>query len=1065
MSLVNKSVNNIINGVSQQSPAIRLDNQLDEQINCYSDVTKGLVIRNGIELTNVKAMDLTDTDMIEFTLDGEKIVMSLDPNAVTPLKHIPMSANVEELTGSIPDLNYFQNIQKGDIRVLEDKDKVYILNTRRKVGEVTLGTSYVDILISNDVTTEIDTNWTVGEYDLTITAVNDPSAAAATQSSTFTIDQDDTLADIAALINADTALIAETGECYVTGSVSEYRITFYQIPLNFIAPTVSGLETISIEAPTTVIANDSGFVFDNTGFTPSGTSSKVYQVGNSVQKQFIWQGSSLGYTTENTMSVGGYIYERGASVSTYNWQIRRYQILSVQATYSLEVQTPTEAAAGNSLADYSQQAMVWVSGVVSNQTYDLEISYEDVDGTGAASISIAQIAVGTTVSNIQLNWVAGQVATKVAALSGGTLFSATQYENAVHITALGTNVITGVKAVNSFDNSSISSAIQATTNSTSGILDISTLPPNFVENFIIRIGDEETVGSNYYLKYSSDFKGWKESGLDQNRALDYFTMPHVIDKEDIRRTGIVTISPETWVKASSGDSESNKSPSFVDKNISDIFFYGSRLGVATDDTLVMSAINALDTFYRTTSSQSVTSDRVDIKLDSSKVGFDTIKHVTTFNQSLFINTGTTQSKLLVNTAFDLTSARLSEVSSYSLGEGKPLPVESGLYFAISDDSYTNVINYQSIGNDSFEIEDLTKHCPTYIEGTVDKMIYSKNLAVVSVNEDRQVLYVQNRFSKGGEMLQNAWHKWTLPYPLDHMYFFNDELKLVMSTDYNGTDYAVMGNYNPKPKEVSTPVTGSATINWEPYLDLYTYDKTLIENFSEFLGIDSKNGIKYEDVATAYASTLVNQIELSATTTDTYDLSSPEYYWRVSGNTNTIVFNGGSAIVFGNNTLTEYDSGGYRYYQGADQGGGDYGVYRETITASSFYTTDVIYGIPFTARIILSQIISRLDTQNGPVVMNFSTIMLRRMRLFLSKSGPLTVTVSFRDRGDYTNVYNGQKLGTLLLGTGLADDYTYQFPTNGKSDAITITIETDSSTPFNLLATEWQGQLITKGRNI
>jgi len=1059
MSLVNKSVNNIINGVSQQSPAIRLDNQLDEQINCYSDVTKGLVIRNGIELTNVKAIALTDTDMIEFTLDGEKIVMSLDPNAVTPLKHIPMSANVEELTGAIDNLSYFKNIQKGDIRVLEDKDRVYILNAAKKVGEIELGSAFVDVIVTNESTSGVDTSWVDGEYDLTLVGEEDPTTAAVAISSlTVTVDRTMTLSDITTLINADAQLVAEAGECYITGTVSEYRITFPTIPVNYIAPTITVLETVAIKNSFQEIGFDSGFVAENADTNTFPTT------GVWAGTRWYYEGTFLADTTYavTSINVGGFIYEQGANADQINKYIRKYQMVTVEHNYGVEVQTPDLSFDGNNLSSYAQEAMVWVTGVSSNQTYDVTIDYYDLVTTIQSTLTLTTINVGTTASQINLNWVAGQIQTQVNANAD---FTAVQYDNAIHITSLANKIISEITVTNNFDNSSISEVIEAVANSTSGTLDISTLPPLFIEGFKVRVGSEDVVGSNYYLTYSSDFNGWKESGLDSNRALDFLTMPQVIIKEDVRKTGIVTITKESWVIAASGDSDSNKSPSFVDKNVKDIFFYGSRLGLATDDTIVMSAINALDTFYRTTSSQTVTSDRVDIKLDSSKVGFDTIKHVTVFDQSLFVNTGTTQAKLLVNTSFDLTSARLTNVSAESLGSGNPLPVEGGLYFAISDSSYTNVINYYSAGNGKFETEDLTKHCPTYIEGTVDRMIYSKNLAVVSVNEDRQVLYIQNRFSKGGEMLQNAWHKWTLPYPLDHMYFFNDELKLIMSTDYNGTDYAVMGNYNPKPKEVSTPITGSATINWEPYLDLYTYDKTLIENFSEFLGIDSKNGIKYVDVATAYASTLVNQLELSATTTDTYDLSSPEYYWRVSGNTNTIVFNGGSAIVFGNNTLTEYDSGGYRYYQGADQGGGDYGVYRETITASSFYTTDVIYGIPFTARIILSQIISRLDTQNGPVVMNFSTIMLRRMRLFLSKSGPLTVTVSFRDRGDYTNVYNGQKLGTLLLGTGLADDYTYQFPTNGKSDAITITIETDSSTPFNLLATEWQGQLITKGRNI
>ena len=1130
MSLVNHSVTNIINGVSQQSPALRLDNQVAEQVNCFSDVTKGLTIRNGIELTNVTRMDLDTSNVIEFTLDGEKVLMSLDPTAATPLTHIPLTADVQALTGAIPDLNYFQNIQKGDIRVLEDKDKVYILNTARKVGEVELGSSYVDVIISNNVTTGVDTNWLAGEYTLTIDGVEDPlGPATAIQQLVLTIDRTYSLADIAAEINGTAALIAETGECYVTGSVSSYRITFHSIPINYIAPTVVGLETVSIEASGNVITEDSGFVF-------SDLNNLVYRYGTGGIFQYYWGAALIASSWNTSVQVSGYTYERGTSPVYNKWYIRRYKIENITAEYSLEVQTPDETFISNAISSYPQEGMIWVTGVTSNQTYDVTIKYDsDTSGTPATPVVFATTSVGTTPANININWVAGNIQ---GLINAHVDFTAVQYDNAIHILTSGTNVITDIVVTNNYDNSSINSVIEAVENSTSGTLDVSTLPPIFLDDFKVRVGSSDESDSNYYLKYNSSFKGWRESGLDENRALDYFTMPHIINKEDVRKSGVVTIEHGTWVKASSGDAESNTSPSFVDKNIKDIFFYGSRLGIATDDTLIMSRINELGTFYRTTASQTVVSDRVDIKLDSSKVGFDTIKHVTIFNQSLFINTGTTQSKLLVNTAFDLTSARLTEVSSYSLGENQPLPVENGLYFTVDDGSFTSVINYKSAGGDTFDTEDLTRHCPTYIEGTVDRMVYAKNMAVVSIVEDQRVLYIQNSFRRGGEMLQNSWHKWTLPYDLKHIHFFNDELKIIMSTiggygyasgtthtdqvlnfsdtsmftvndevtvreseqtanaDFTSTiasivpnvsitlnaasgysfsdavlvdnlqTFTIMSKYNLKPQNVTVAASGSNNINWTPYLDMYTLDKTLIDNFTEFIGIDIRNGINYANVVTAHLSTLVDQIVLSAETTETYSLVSAVYYWRVTGNLNEIVFNDGAVISFGNNNLTEYDIGGYRYYKGAEQTTAyDYGVYRATITASSFYTNNILYGVPFEASVTLSEIIARQETPNGPVVMNYANLMLRRMRLFLAKSGPFRVSVDFDNRRDYTIVFNGERLGVKVLGTASAEDFTFQFPANGKSDVMTITITTDSSTPFNLLSTEWQGQLITKGSNI
>ena len=180
--------------------------------------------------------------------------------------------------------------------------------------------------------------------------------------------------------------------------------------------------------------------------------------------------------------------------------------------------------------------------------------------------------------------------------------------------------------------------------------------------------------------------------------------------------------------------------------------------------------------------------------------------------------------------------------------------------------------------------------------------------------------------------------------------------------------------------------------------------------------------------------------------------------------NTVIFNDGTPILFGNNTLTFFDDGAYRYYKGADEGDGYFGVYRADITTTEFYSEDMVYGIPFKAKIILSKVIPRTSAES-PVVMTYARLMLRRMRLFLAKTGPFKVSVTFDDRKDYVIESSVSTVGSLKIGTSQAEDGTYNFPINGKSHLVTVTIETDSSTPFNLIATEWQGQLITKGRNI
>ena len=1069
-SLVNHSVTNLINGVSQQATSVRLDNQLEEQINCFSDVTKGLTIRNGFELMNVVDQDLAGRHPIEFTVDGTKYVVAIDANAVTKAVHVPMTADITALTASITNEEYFKDIVSSDLRVVENKDYVYILNKKKVVGANNLSQAFYDIKITNDLTGQTDDNWDTGSYTITVTSEPDPdTSTVATTTSNFVVDSTLEPYDVAALINADTSLVAETGECYATGWKGDFRLTFESVPENFIAPTVSVAETVTITGSLATIAQtpaggafylDGGnYIIENKANPDALFSSYKYVFGG------ITVGRESIFSQSKSLKRGSVTYYRGAFDSTLRrYKIRKEEPVTVTADYTPSVTTPNTVTGSDYTDDkFSDKGMVWVTGVASNQEYNLTINYHDTLGN-TFSQAILPINPATTTANIKLNWVAGQIQSQVNAF---THFSATQHGNAVYIYASSeyAHIIDSIEVDNSFDTTSLQSAVRASTTNNSGIQAIDTLPPVFIEGFKVRVGNEDTEGANYYLRYDVAFQGWKECGLDESRVLDGSTMPYIIDKNEVRRDNVINIKPTTWERVRAGDEESNPYPTFVERTINDIFFYGSRLGIATDDSIIMSAINKPTVFFRTTCSKTLTSDRVDIELDSSKTGFNSIKDVVTYDGKLILNTGTVQSALLVNTSFDLTTARLSEVSSFTLGSNKPLPVENGMYFSLYNNGFTNIYNYQASGSNTYQAVNVTRHVPTYIEGNIKQMIYAANFTVCSVEEDNRVLYVQNRYTENGEVLQNAWHKWTLPYDLEYMYFEDNNLYLLFSAEDSNTDtYTLVTKYDLTP-QVVTESGDDAYIGWIPYLDCWTKDKTLIEDFPEFVGINDKYGKPFDSVSEAYDSTEVTQINLGAVDGPYFDESSPEYYWEIDGNTINLVWNGVAVVTVGNSAQTEFDYSGYRYYRGDLLGTDRYEVSRATTTPETYYLDDIVYGVSFPITVTFSEIIPRQQTPSGFVVMNYANLLLRRMRLFLSKSGFFTVTIDFADRNDYSAKYAGQPLGRALLGRSSVSDINFNFPINGKSDKVSITITSDTGTPFNLLSAEWQGQLTVKGRNI
>lgn len=1075
-NLVNHATSNLINGVSQQDALIRLDNQLQEQVNCFSDITKGLIKRNGVELLTVSELNVTDSFKIPLNIDGIRHLVSLDiKDVVTPVKYIPLSADVDALTVAITGEEYFNEMFRGDLQVLEDKDTVYLLNRRKVVGSGSSRNTFFDVKIIKDTTLTTDTTWLAGEYELTLTSV--PAVGSGNVSSgsiVIPVTRSESLQDIADAINAETAFVDEAGLCTLSGTISNYRISFNDIPNGWIYPTVSITETTPI---TEIIATneDSGWKFVSGGETYS-----VKNTSNSTSYEYRYNNVYLGSSNNTTLVKDGYTYTRGAlklsyatsytgfeptGPFTYTYSIRRTRTTETALGYTPSVTSPNSSPEDAAGIGYSNRAMLWVTGVSANQTYDVTVNYYDITDPDTILTATSTVSVGTTASNIKLNWVATEIKTD---LDADTYLVATVFDNSVLVSSVAGYAISSVDVTNNFDVSSITSVTEAVQSNESGITTISNLPPVFEDGFKLRVSLPSNDTSNYYMKYNSAFRGWKECGLDETRYIDSYTMPYIIDKTKTRENGILLIEPSDWIQALSGDTESNIDPTFIGRRINDMFFYGSRLGFATDDTLVMSEINNFKSFFRTTTSQVKASDRVDIKLDSSKVGYDPIKHVVTNDGKLLINTGSNQSLLLVNQAFDLASAKLSEVSSFSLGTEKPIPVGSGLYFGISNDDYTNIYNYSQVSGSTYDATELTKHCPRYIVGDFRYMDYSADVTVVSTFDNNRTLYIQNRYSQGNSILQNAWHKWTFAYDIEHFYFFNNDLFIIFNTSVGEVNYTLVCKYNIKPYEVQDQDDDSNLITWKPLVDFWTKDKTLIEMFPEFIGVNDETGASFEDVTTAYDSTLLEQ------SLDDTDLLGPYldkvgptlYYWNVDYNTNTIEWDG-VTIVFGNNTLDSFDYLGYRYYKGDAEVGdtGYYEVSRVSIISNSYYLNNMLYGIQFNSSITFSKIVPRQQNNEGFTSLSYATLMLRRLRLQLNNSGIFEVTVDFKTRRDYEHKYTGKPLGQFVLGRGTVSDINFSFPVNAKSDLVIISLDTLDTTPFNLLSYEWQGQFLNKGRNI
>jgi len=384
--------------------------------------------------------------------------------------------------------------------------------------------------------------------------------------------------------------------------------------------------------------------------------------------------------------------------------------------------------------------------------------------------------------------------------------------------------------------------------------------PNLGENFKVRVNPSVNEDlTTYYLQYSDDYKAWVEVPHYFINELDNTTMPCEIIKDTVTT---ITVTHSNFIAPTSGDNLSNPAPSFVGQTIKDIIIFNSRLGFASDSTLVFSVIGDYFNVYRTTTSSYLISDAVDLELDSSKLGFRTIDNVFTLDNSIIINTGLSQSKLALPNNLDISAAIFTQVSSFDLGNNVPIPVRRAMYFPITQGSFSTIKAYQvdTASASGFTDNPVTKHCEKLIRGSILQSVFTDDVYLARTDYDKKTLYVQHSYVTENTLVQNAWHKWTFKYDIKYMYATGEDLKIVFEdTDNTQTIY---GSLPLNPAEIVEDT--DSQIGYTPYLDFYTSDVTLAGQLSDVVIVDTELGKLVASGATnsIQGNTFESKVELS-----------------------------------------------------------------------------------------------------------------------------------------------------------------------------------------------------------
>lgn len=527
----------------------------------------------------------------------------------------------------------------------------------------------------------------------------------------------------------------------------------------------------------------------------------------------------------------------------------------------------------------------------------------------------------------------------------------------------------------------------------------SDLPAQSPEGRLVRvIGTPESDGDDYYVQFNDGV--WKETvAHGQAEAPDASTMPHVL----VDNGSSFEFKEHSWGSREAGDSNSNASPTFVGNTINHVFLYKGRMGILSDENLIMSETADFENFYRTTATQIIDTDRIDVASNTGRVNI--LRHASAFGNNLVLFSDKQQFKVTEGDTLTPNTIGIQPTTAYD-NSIKVSPVAAGpnVFFAVDGPNYA-LIRELFITNDTeqYEAVEVTVQVPKYIPTNIAHLAvssYEDIMVAVSANE-RDTMYIYKWFQDGKTRVQSSWSKWTL-----------DQNKEIIGLDFLDQDMVIVYRQS-----------GNV------YIDTLRVEETVSVATDAPLLLDSK-------VPAASCTKVYDAGTDTTTITLPYSTATDVQFWR-SANPY------GEQLVATKVTDNQYTVAG-----------------DET-------ATDWSAGIGYEFMFELSEQYNRAPTDGGEVAVQDGRLQLRYMSVIYQNSSFFEAEVQPKNRDPRRYTFNGRVFADAenVLDTMPFDTGEFRFPITAQNNAVTIKLKSDKPFACAFGSAEWDAMYYPRTQRI
>ena len=309
------------------------------------------------------------------------------------------------------------------------------------------------------------------------------------------------------------------------------------------------------------------------------------------------------------------------------------------------------------------------------------------------------------------------------------------------------------------------------------------LPAQCVSGFRIAVvGDNQKKEDNFHVQFTGEGGSgyWKETmkaGLVHD--FDMSTMPHTLRQgSDLQ----FSFGIGDWNSRVAGDDDTNGFPSFVGQTINDIFFHRNRLGIIAGENVIFSEASSYFNFFRTTVRTLLDSAPIDVAVSQNEVS--DLKAAIPIQDNLLLFSELNQFTLSAAQLLTPTEVSINQSTKFECDlEASPVGAGTSVFFATKAGGFAGVREYYT--NNETEIKDaalITSHVPQYLAGNIREMATSsnENMLLCLTSSDKKECYVFKWYDQSNERLQSSWSKWKFAKDIASTSFNNSKIYFVFT---------------------------------------------------------------------------------------------------------------------------------------------------------------------------------------------------------------------------------------------------------------------------------------------